>query len=85
MRLGYILLAVPVTSSALALGFWLVLEWGSFALLPCPGHIACVGAPPLLSWAFLLVLALGVVLFRKGIGPAPGRLVPRATTLRNDL
>jgi hypothetical protein len=85
VRLGYILLAVPITSSALALGYWLVQAWGTIGLLPCIGETECGGSPPILSWPFVLLLILGLALFKKGILPrvhgadTPTRTAPDGT------
>ena len=80
MRLGYILLAVPVTSSALALGYWIVQAWGALRLLPCLGPLACGGAPPVLSWPFVLLLLLGIYLLRQGARPTQHGRNPGAPT-----
>jgi hypothetical protein len=80
VRRGYLLLAVPVTSCALALGYWVVQVWGSLRLLPCAGPLECGGAPPILSWPIVLLLLLGVYLFRLGARPARHGPVSRTPT-----
>jgi hypothetical protein len=85
VRRDYIVLAVPITSSALAIGFWLVQTSGAIGLLACDGHTACGGAPPVLSWPFVLLLEIGVVLFKKGIWPAPRRQTSRVSVAPGEL
>lgn len=70
VRLGYLVLGAIVFGAALGLGAWIVQVWGAFGFLPCNGHTACSGAPPVLSWPFVALLLVGIILVRLGRSPS---------------